>query len=740
MKFFLFVFINIFGLMNLSHAEMKAYRIQSADDRIALDGKLNEDVWKKIVAHDQFYQTQPIDKVAAHVRTEVKVAYDDQYLYVAIKAFDPEMTLIRAPFARRDKLSNDQDYVGLYIDSSSAHNSAQFFYVNARGAVMDGVFSNTSGEDVAPDYDFDAVTELQDDGWSAEFRIPFNAIAYDQTSSTPWSLMVFRNMTRDQRYRMYSGEVTRATSCNLCFSNAIENLNQLPSTSSWQFTPQLVLRRAKDKVDGNISRQENGSELSLDMKFRPNSATTIDATLNPDFSQIELDAPQLSGNTKFSIFVQEKRPFFLEGADIFNTQMNVISTRSISNPDMGLRYTVRDANQDFSVLSTKDAAGGLVLIPNAYYTAYATRTVPSIATDARANFRFGSMTLGAVLTDRTLQQNGGYNRVMGTDFSWQVDQNQSMRAQVLMSATTSQADAKGNLVRAAMTNGHAAAFDWSNGNDVWSSSVNLRDISSDFRADNGFFPQVGYTDLNVNISKKYRRVAIFNELFLGLNNEYKWDSEGNKLYQNWTASVTANGPYDSQASIKLTPQNKTRISEGGELFSTNKVNLTLSISPSKEIAKIAGDVTLGDVIDVAANRVGKGGVLSLSAKLRPWDRLEIEPSYASSWINSQNVQSGNKNEQAYKETALQLNSIYHFSAKDNVRLIVQEAQTTRNPLLYVHHIAPKSTRSVRSLVYTHTQKLGTAMYIGFTATKSDTPNFAKNYQQNELFAKFSWRI
>ena len=119
-----------------------------------------------------------------------------------------------------------------------------------------------------------------------------------------------RNMTRDQRYRMYSGEVTRATNCNLCFSDPIEDLSDLPSGLNWTATPQLVVRANKEENAGNPPIRRNSTVLSLDVKVKPNSATTIDATINPDFSQIELDAPQLSGNTRFGLFVQEKRPFF----------------------------------------------------------------------------------------------------------------------------------------------------------------------------------------------------------------------------------------------------------------------------------------------------------------------------------------------------------------------------------------------------------------------------------------------
>ena len=377
-----------------AQADFKAFRIQHQTDHIQLDGKLDEGVWKKIPAHDQFFQTQPLDKRPAHQKTEVKIAFDQHYLYVGIMAHEMDPNSIRETFSRRDKITTDQDFLGLFIDPSGAHKSAQAFYVNARGAVMDGMYSDLSGDDNAPDYEFDVVTARVDGGWSAEYRIPFSAIAYDNTAKQDWSLLVMRNMTRDQRYRNYSGEVTRATSCNLCFSNKIEGLEQLPSGMNWSFTPQIVMRSTQDKVGTTNSSRTNKTDLSLDVKIRPDSATTIDATLNPDFSQIELDAPQLSGNTRFSIFVAEKRPFFLEGADVLRTPLNAISTRSISNPDAGLRYTRRDARTDITVLTTRDAAGGVVMLPNDYSTNYATRNVASLATIARVNSRIGDLSLG----------------------------------------------------------------------------------------------------------------------------------------------------------------------------------------------------------------------------------------------------------------------------------------------------------------------------------------------------------
>nr|WP_315484435.1 DUF5916 domain-containing protein [uncultured Undibacterium sp.] len=720
-----------------AQAQFKAVRLDPETHSIKLDGKLDEKQWQDAEVFDRFYQTQPFDKALAHERTEVRVLYDNRFLYVGIKGFDSDPSQIRDSFSRRDKVSIDQDFFGLFIDPSGGHKAAQVFYVNARGTVMDGIYSDTSGDDTAPDYEFSVVTARFDGGWSAEYKIPFASIAYDKHSTTPWSLLVMRNMTRDQRYRMYSGAVTRATSCNLCFSDAITGMQELPSGVNWSATPQLVMRRSTDEQASGSTKSERSNDLSLDMKFRPNSSTTIDATINPDFSQIELDSPQLSGNTRFSIFVQEKRPFFLEGADIFRTPFNAISTRSIADPDVGLRYTQRDANKDFSILSARDAAGGLVLVPHTYYTAYATSTVASMATDARANFRMGSLSVGAIATDRTYADEKGYNRVAGPDFVWQVDRNQMMRGQLLMSSSNAQMDVNGNLMRGVTKNGHAAYFDWSRGNDQWGVSASVRDLSKDFRADNGFFSQVGFRSINTDLTKKFGRVGALNELNVYVLGEYKLDNDGKLMAKNLMPGVRIAGPYDSSAYLNISPAVKNRVNQNGELFSLARIATGFAASPGKAIARVAFDMSFGDVIDILANRLGRGGSYSMSAKLRPIDRWELEPSYASSWINEENTRSGNR---AYMETALRINSIVHLSSKDTLRLIIQDARTTRNPEMYAITVAPDSSRNVNSVVYTHHAGVGTATYLGWTMTKSETPGFVAKRKQAELFAKLSWQI
>ncbi len=719
-------------------AGFHAYQISSPDEHVKLDGKLDDAVWKKAAVHDTFWQTQPVDKVAAPMRTEVRVAYDKRYMYVGLTAFDADPSQIRGPFARRDKASPDQDLLGLYIDTSGAHKSARFIYVNPRGALTDGIYTDTNGEDASPDFEVDVATARFEGGWTAEIRIPFSSLPYNAAQVEPWQLLVFRNLTREQRYRLYSGQVTRATSCNLCFSEPIEGMKDLPTGLNWNATPQLVLGRSREDVAGQPRRNSSNHALSLDVKVRPDSATTIDATINPDFSQIELDAPQLSGNTRFGLYVQEKRPFFLEGSDVLQTPFRAISTRTISDPAWGARYTRRDAAMDMTILTNHDAGGGLVQLPNAYGTDFAPQNFSSQATDARANFRFGKLAVGGVFTDRTLDGARGYNRVVGPDFVWQRSEDERMRGQLLLSATTAVPGADGNLIKGARSSGHAAMMDWSSEHETWGLWSGFEDVSDGFRADNGFFSEVGYTDFSGEVTKKTGKGSFWNEFNFYFHVDHKIDREGKLIAEDTYPGMWMAGPYDSQINVRMKVNDRLRVQRDGEVFTLRQIYTALNISPGKTVARVSAELELGDEVDVASSRLGRGGYASLYARLRPFDRLELEPTYSVSWINGrQGVESGQR---LYTEQALQLNGIYHFGPRDTLRMILQKARTTRNPALYAFPVAAKSSSGTSSFVYGHTAGLGTTAYAGLTLSNGDTPGFSPKRRENELFVKLSWQL
>ncbi|MGZ3182776.1 MAG: sugar-binding protein [Telluria sp.] len=720
-----------------AYASFQAHRLD-APGAVKLDGKLDEAAWALAPVHDTMFENAPQDRVPAKFKTEVRILYDAQYLYIGIKAYDAHPEQIRSPFVRRDKISGDQDFLGVYLDSSGAKKAAQFIYFNARGAFSDGNFSNTDGEDTAPDIDFDIATARFDGGWSAELRIPFTSVPYVAGSSTPWNFMVFRNLPREVRYKMFSGEVTKSSNCLLCATEPLEGLHDLPSGLKWTATPQLVLRKGRERVDGTPDRNYFEHDLSLDVKVRPDSATTIDATINPDFSQVELDAPQLSGNTRFGLFQPEKRPFFLEGSDIYNGLFRAINTRSMTDPAWGARYTRRDATSDVTAMVVHDTGGGLVMLPQSFNTDYAPQDFHSVATVARAVHKGEQLSVGALVSDRTIEDDRGYNRVLGADFIWQRSDSARLQGQFLQSATTAQPDANGELRKGPRTTGHAATVGYTEDTDRYGLFGALEQVTPGFRDDNGFISQAGEHMWATELTRKFGQQGRWDETNFYFHAERKFDENGKVIYNDFTPGLFLRGPYDTQLNFRVRPWNAQRVAETGPLFKTQTVWARIDTTPSKLFARLSAEVELGDEVDILGSRRGRGGVVSLFSRLRPHDRFELEAQYNATWVNGRSgPEDGHR---LYAEQALQVNAIVHFSPHDWLRTILQKSRTTRNPGFYAFPVAARSTGGTSSFVYGHTAGLGTAAYVGLTLSDGETPGFDPRRRQNELFVKLSWQI
>lgn len=701
---------------------------------IRMDGRLDEPAWREARSHERFFETQPADLIPAKFPTEVRVAYDGEALYVAVRALDPDVARLRAPFARRDRIGAEQDYVALYIDPAGNGEGAHMLYLNPRGAISDGAYTDSGGDDTSPDLDVEVATSRFDGGWSAEVRIPFASLAYPSADPTAWKLLVMRNLTREQRYRMYSAPVTRASNCNLCFAEPIAGLSGLPSGVRWSATPQVTARAARDTgPDGR--RSERAAELSLDAKVRLDSASTLDLAVNPDFSQLELDAPQLAANTRFGLFVQEKRPFFLEGSDLLQMPFRAVNTRSITSPAVGVRYTRRSRTADVALITARDDGGGMVLLPTPYYTGYAAQNFDSQASIARAVFRLNGVKLGTLLTDRTLGGGRGYNRVGGADFTWQRNDSERLRGQLLYSATTAQPDAGGELRAGPRTDGHAAMLAWTRGEQGWSVNLEAQDVSRGFRADNGFIAQSGYRAVNTLLVDKRGAVGPLRELNLYVFGERKNDDRGALIVADTSIGAWMAGPFDSELDLHMRPRSRTRVVEGGAVHETTRVGGRLGVTPGPVLARISVEGEAGDQIDVEGARVGKGGNASLLARLRLSDRVELEQTWSGSWAKDRDSGAW-----LYREQAAQLVGIVHFSARDTLRLIAQAARTRRNPAQYAHAVTPRSTSSTASLVYGHTPSLGTAAYVGVTVSRGRTPGWAPPRRADEAFLKLSWQI
>ena len=713
---------------------LEAYKL-GPDDRIVLDGRLDEAAWSRAAVLDRFWEISPDDKVPSKVRTEARVAYDKHALYFAVRSHDPDMSQLRAPFARRDNVLADQDMIVLMVDPVGNRKFAHFFRVNPRGSVGDGLYNEDSGsEDFSPDIEFEVVTGRFEGGWTAEFRIPFSSLRFGDPPSKQWSIMVFRNYPREQRYRISSSMLPRDSSCFICLNEPLTGLDDLPSARHLALTPNATARSVTQRDAGAARTRENELIPSLDLKWRPRADVVVDATVNPDFSQVELDTPQLAGNAQFALFYPEKRPFFLEGADILEAPFRAIYTRSVTDPSWGVRATQRSGSFDGTVLVTRDDGGGLVLLPNTYGTGFARQDFKSVATFARGRWQASGFTVGGLLTDRTLE-GGAYNRVAGPDAVWFPNTENRFRAQLLGSWTTAQ-PVGGTLRRGALETGHAVLLDWNHRGREWDQYLNFQDVGRDFRADNGFIEQSGYRRIYSETSRKFRDLWGFNEVAPYLNAEYKVTPEGNVQYQQNNVGLRWSLPRATTVWTEVRMNNLVGVREGGGLRKREQVYFGIESNPFPWWAKLYSELAYGDRVDVANNRVGRGAFFTFQANLRPHQRAEVEYRIDNDTIDSLEPVPGSK--RIIQQRVQQMLALWHFSARDSVRTIWQSAGAKRGRGLWELPVSSRDDSSTLSVVYGHRRGIGTSFYVGATFGRSRDADAGFRHYQTEVFTKASW--
>jgi len=630
----------------------------------------------------------------------------------------------------------DQDMIVLFIDPVGNRKFAHFFRLNPRGSMGDGLYNEDTGsEDFSPDFEWEVATGRFEGGWTAELRIPFSSLRYGDPPSKTWSTMVFRNYPRDQLYRISTSKLPREQNCFICLNDPLTGLDTLPSTRHLALTPNVTVRSV-DTRDASAGRTRDTEVVpSLDLKWRPRADIVVDATINPDFSQVELDTPQVAGNAQFALFFPEKRPFFLEGADILQAPLNALYTRSVTDPAWGVRATQRAERFDGTVLVTKDDGGGLVLLPNTYGTGFALQDFKSLATFARGRWQAGGATVGFLATDRTIEDNRGYNRVAGADFAWFPDTEHRMRAQLMGSWTTAH-PSNGRIARGELASGHAFLADWNFRGKEWDQYLDFEDVGRDFRADNGFFFQNGYRRLYSETTRKFVGLWGFNEVSPYLNAEYKTDPDGGVQYQQNNLGLRVGLPRATTIFTEVRINNLVAVRPGGGLRKRDQFFIGIESNPFPWLAKLYSEIAIGDRVDVANNRVGKGAFVTFQANLRPHPRAEVEYRIDNDTIDAYESVPGSK--RIITQRVQQVLALWHFTARDSVRTIWQAMSIRRAPSLWEEPVSAREDSQTISVVYGHRRGIGTSFYLGATFSRARDPDAGIRRHQAELFAKGSW--
>jgi hypothetical protein len=294
-----------------------------------IDGRLDDEVWRNAPLLDGFVEMSPIEGVAAGERTEARVLYDDHAIYFGIRCFDSHAAELRPRLGRRD-YAPESDWIAIDLDTYHDRRSAFDFVVNISGVQSDGIF--TEGHGLTTDWDgvWEAQTSIDAEGWSAEIMIPLATLRFPRQPVQTWGFHVRRYISRLQETDSWNLIRVNDTSQVGRYEELV-GLEGLKPGLSLQLIPYGVMTVHASRSSGNLSAQgDTSAGVGLDAKYALTSSLTLDATINPDFAQVEVD-PEVVNLSAFEIQFPEKRPFFLEGLDIFNSY-GLIYTRRIGAP------------------------------------------------------------------------------------------------------------------------------------------------------------------------------------------------------------------------------------------------------------------------------------------------------------------------------------------------------------------------------------------------------------------------
>jgi len=282
-----------------------------------IDGKLTEDLYAK-PGNDKFTQREPDEGATPSQRTEFWIAYDDNALYVSARMYDSSPDSITGLLARRDN-SPKSDWFYIAIDSYLDRRTAYYFGVNPVGSIGDGTFYNDSWSDDTWDGVWDRAVSIDDKGWCVEMRIPYSQLRFTKKDEYVWGINVLREIARNNESDFYVMVPKKESGFVSHFAN-LTGIKNISPPARFEIMPYFVAgtERTKnfEKEDPFNTGEKYIKNIGADFKIGLGSNLTVDATINPDFGQVEVDPAELN-LSQFETYYQEKRPFFIEGSNIF---------------------------------------------------------------------------------------------------------------------------------------------------------------------------------------------------------------------------------------------------------------------------------------------------------------------------------------------------------------------------------------------------------------------------------------
>jgi Domain of unknown function (DUF5916) len=674
---------------------------------------------RKMLKVGQFTQKEPHDGAPVSQPTEAYLGYTDKNFYAVFLAFDKEPKKLRARMLRRE-LIDDDDQVGLWLDTFHDHRHAYMFYSNAYGIQQDGLYAENQGFDNTFDTVWHTYSKINGNGYMVIIEIPFKSLRFKQQSANDWGFILIRVIPRNSEHSFFPVNTNRVQGM-LTQEGTLQGFENISPSRNMQFIPYTSVGAfrsldERDPAGDRFTGKHVDPKAGLDSKIVIKDSLVLDTTINPDFGQIESDDPQVTINQRFAVFFPEKRPFFQENSNFFQTPLNLVFTRNIGDPLYGVRLTGKTGPWAIGTMLANDRQPGDSVIgtdPLSGQSAY--------FGVVRVNRELGkNNSIGMIYTDRELHTSPntfctstgcetGFNRVGGIDAQMKFGQNWQMNAQAVTSET--------KFDDGTHESGPAYQVYAERSSRRLEFNTMYQDISPGFETLTGFVNRTDYRRFSNFVSWTFHTegkhlVAHGPRLFeltmwdhsgtrldYQLNPNYEWDFPRNSAFivaSNWEherlrpvdfSTLTANRDY---AHVIGAAEFKT------QYFKWLNLDVEMDWGTATNFVPRTGPPVLA-----------YQNTATMRGTVRPTKGLTIENTYLMTRLLDQNT-----NLNVFNNHIMRSKWNYQFTKEFSLRLIGQYTTTIANP----GFTTLQNTKQFNGdVLFTYLLNPGTAIYVGYNS-------------------------
>ena len=657
-----------------------------------------------------FIQTTPKADQLSSQPTEVWMARTDSTLYFVFICYDSHTNLLRSHLARREDILYD-DRVSVLLDPFRDHRKGVLFMVNPAGVQADAEWTDNVSTDYSYDQVWDSEGRITSNGWMALVAIPFRSLRFPATSGD-WGVVFTRNYPLNNETARWprvsdqiSGTLTQEGTLHDVHSNVhSHNLQIAPYTlgqsehtleNSGTNYPSFSTRRAEATAGGEL-------------KYVMNNGLVFDATLNPDFSDVESDTPQFTVNQRYPVSYSELRPFFLEHANFFNTPIDLLYTRTIVNPEFGSRLTGKVGHTNLGLLVADDRNQGRAVAPGD--SLYGKRALIAVGRLSRDIGK--SSSVGLIYTDREFGD--GWNRVGGVDFTAQLSPAWTANGQMVVSSTMGDKDSG---TPPTYTAGPASYLEVYRSGHVFSIDSYYLDYSRDFTTSTGYVQtsniRSGYSHAQYMWYPKSSSILSWG---LETTQQIAFDHAGNRVYHYSTFDPFVKMPRNttlaivgSASSDTVGPQNGYAM-QSNRNFTENNGSIVVRSSPITQLylslqLYYGGNVNYNPVSNAVPSLLRQQTV-QLTSIVQPIHPL----TFTSIYLLDRDFRDSSKRIFVYESQTMRTKINYQFTRALSARVIAQYATTLVNP----DETSLQRTKQIASqALLAWLPHPGTGLYLGY---------------------------